>query len=236
MPYRLLEWDAETQKTKLLKESDQYEEIWDDWVEQPKNRIILCKVEAGAKRDGRDHWYLVVKGRKPGIYESLSEAQRQTKGVTGDPEGYPFTAKNKLIQDWLSARVDRREGRDVEIVRKSCGCCWYCGTTLVTAYGKHLGKGHRDHQTSRINRGGNEIGNLVLACEKCNTAEKNSLNLEEYRAKVLEENPEKYLDGVVRFFGELPREERHRLKQEAEPGWTCPETPEIPCTQNPGSQ
>lgn len=236
MPYRLFEWDAETQKLRKLAESGEYEEIWDGWVEQPGNRVIVCKVDAGTQRDGKASWYLVTRGRKPGIYESLSSAQLQTKGITGDPEGYPFTAQTKLIQDWLAARVDRREERDVEIVRKSCGCCWYCGTTLVSAYGKHLGKGQRDHQTSRVNHGGNEIDNLVLACERCNTAGKNSLNLDEYRAKVQAQEPGKYSDGVVRFFGELPLGERHRLKQQGEPGWVCPGTADIPCTQIPAGK
>lgn len=53
MSYRLLEWNKETQTTKLLRESDQYEEIWDGWVEQPKNRIISFKIETGSKRDGK---------------------------------------------------------------------------------------------------------------------------------------------------------------------------------------
>lgn len=238
MLYRLLERDKEKSRIKLLEESDQYEKIWDGWAQRPEDRVIVCKAETGTRGDGKYYWHLVSEGRKPGIYNNREMARQQTKGITRDPTGYGATpsseAQLKLVQHWLDARIIRREERDVEIVRKSCGCCWYCGATLVTAYGKYLGEGQRDHQTSRVNRGGNEIGNLVLACEKCNTAEKNSLDLEEYREKVLQKNPEKYPDGVVKFFGELPQSERHRIKQEAEPHWICPGTVEIPCTCNPG--
>ena len=98
-------------------------------------------------------------------------------------------------------------------------------------YSEGLGKGQRDHQTSQVNGGGNEIGNMVLACEKCNTAEKNHLNLEDYRAKVLAAKPQAYPEGRVVFFGEKPVQERHALKLAQDPDWVCPgeSNPDIPC-------
>lgn len=229
MLYRALEWDQETQKTRKLAESSQYEEIWDIWAEQPDRRIMTCKAHTGEIKDGKFAWYLVTEGRKPGIYDSYSLAEAQTNGIVGKPIGYLRGNQQQLVQDWFRGSISRREGRDVEIVRKSCGCCWYCGKTLVTHYGKYLGKGQRDHQVSRANNGANDVGNLVLSCERCNTAEKNSLSLEDYRTKLLEAKPQDYPDGGVVFFGERSCGDRHAWKIAREPNWCCPGTAEIPC-------
>ncbi|WP_339097946.1 HNH endonuclease signature motif containing protein [Deinococcus sp. VB142] len=229
--YKLYHWDKETKKQRLVLESDVYDLIWDKWVADKENHIIGCDSEIEGESGSHD-FYLVVEGRRPAAYKSCSLAKEQTTGVREDSKGY---SKREVVDAWFAAlpSINRRESRDVEIVRKSCGCCWYCGKTLVGEYGKYLGKGQRDHQTSRVNGGGDEIGNMVLACEKCNTAEKNHLNLEDYRAKVLAANPQAYPEGHVVFFGEKPVQERHRLKRGEDPQWVCPgeSNPDIPCTQ-----
>ena len=232
--YKLFYWDREANKEREVFASESYDLIWDAWVNDKENQIIYCPLQEGENNIGEYPRYLVKKGRKPAIYASFDRAVAQTDGVSAKPHGYG-KHNRPYIAAWLSAvaEIERREERDTEIVRKSCGCCWYCGSTLVRNYSEGLGKGQRDHQTSRVNGGGDEIGNMVLACEKCNTAEKNYLNLEDYRAKVLAANPQAYLEGKVIFFGEQTCAERHRLKREENPQWVCPgeRNSDIPCTQ-----
>lgn len=229
--YKVFYWDKEAKKEREVIASENYDVVWDTWTQDKENQIIICS-SGSDDRSGNHYCYLVAEGRKPGVYKSYKLAESQTDKVGKKPKGCD---RSEYVAAWFAAvpSIRRGEERDTEIVRKSCGCCWYCGTTLVRNYSEGLGKGQRDHQTSQVNGGGNEIGNMVLACEKCNTAEKNHLNLEDYRAKVLAANPQAYPGGRVVFFGEQPVQERHALKLAQDPAWVCPgeSNPDIPCLE-----
>lgn len=76
-----------------------------------------------------------------------------------------------------------------QVWAKTNGHCWYCGK-LMNPWNDFT----IDHMDPRKNGGGDELANLVPACQSCNSR-KNAKNVEGYRMYLLEKQE-------VRFWGE----------------------------------
>lgn len=75
--------------------------------------------------------------------------------------------RNRPRRESISKRIGARKARRIRA--RDDHRCVYCGDT-AEASGSHL---HLDHLTPQSHGGADEVGNLVLACRRCNSARQN---------------------------------------------------------------
>lgn len=156
----------------------------------------------------RFSFYVVTTGRIPGVYADYAAARRQTDGVAAAPRGFHSrTAAERYARQHVPVERDTTE---IEAIRKSCGCCWYCGVQL-TSVASSRGRGQLDHQKPRCQGGGSSVDNIVLACATCNVERKSGKDLEQFREWWRQSGLHVDPGVPVVFFGELDVAERHRI-------------------------
>lgn len=214
-----------------LAESTDYSAVWEKWQEDPVSKaIVFFPKELRESQFFSGDYYVAFLARRPGVYGDYAEAVKQTDNVGRKPSGYStyLEACRAFAKAAKAGEVIRREDTTTELMRKSCGCCWYCGKTLTDDFGNR-GWGQKEHQIPKHREGTNSLGNLVYACHACNVEEKNWRDVEQLRAKWAEERRSEYPDGQVVFFGERTREQRHAIQQSKDPAWECPSTDSVIC-------
>lgn len=225
MPYLII--TSNGQKLITVAKSDDYNAVWGVWeADRTKKVIVWSTVDIDEPSYIIGPYYNVIIGKKPAVYASYEFAEEQTDGITRKPK--KFTNLVEACREWLRSDVNRQGNRVAEVMRKSCGCCWYCGEKLTEDL-QERGRGQKEHQIPKHKQGSNEVGNLVYACHRCNVEDKNWRDVEQYRTKLLLEYPHKYPDGRVIFFGEWSREKRHAYKLMKDADWHCPSTQDIVC-------